>query len=166
MVKSVLFVCTGNTCRSVMAEHLLRHYAREAGLDLQIASAGLYAYPGDEASEFTVTVLDEKGVDASGHRSRKIHPRLLEEFDLILAMTTTHKQGLIELAPELSEKIFLLKEFVARNAALGQEPGEWIEKDYEILDPFGQSLEVYRRSREEIDEVIQALVNYWTVGKE
>ncbi len=80
MVTSVLFVCTGNTCRSVMAEHLLRHYAREAGLDLQTASAGLRAYPGDEASEFALTVLEELGLDASGHRSRRVHLRLLRNM--------------------------------------------------------------------------------------
>lgn len=166
MVTSVLFVCTGNTCRSVMAEHLLRHYAREAGLDLQTASAGLRAYPGDEASEFALTVLEELGLDASGHRSRRVHLRLLEEHDLILAMTAQHKQGLLKLAPELAERVFLLKEFVERKAFVGQELGEWIEKDYEISDPFGQSLEVYRRSREEIGQEVQALVNYWTAGKE
>lgn len=166
MVTSVLFVCTGNTCRSVMAEYLLRHYAKEAGLELKIGSAGLHAYPGDEASQGAVTVLEELGLDASSHRSRKVHPLLLEEYDLVLAMTSLHRLGLEELAPEFGDKIFLLKEFVERNTTSGQEPGELIEKDYEISDPFGQSVEVYRESREEIREKILALVDYWTRGKE
>lgn len=166
MGKSILFVCTGNTCRSVMAEYLLRHYANEADLELEVASAGLHAYTGDEASQHTVAVLKELGIDATGHRARKVSSYLLEEFDLILTMTNLHKVGIEELAPELTEQVFLLKEFTERNTLNKQDPIESIEKVNEILDPFGQSEEIYRQSREEIKSEIQILIDLWTRGKE
>lgn len=157
MIKSVLFVCTGNTCRSVMAEHLLRHRAEEAGLELKTASAGLHAYPGDSATREAVEVLEELGIDASSHRSRRVHPYLLEEYDLILAMTSSHKRQLLEMAPELAGRIYLLKEYAER-AAGEQEGSPSIEKDYEISDPFGQSLAVYRNSRDEIDRALETIL--------
>lgn len=166
MVKSILFVCTGNTCRSVMAEGLLRHYAELADLDLDIASAGIRAFPGDEASQYTIEVLGEVGIDVSGHRARKVSPYLLAEYDLILPMTTGHEYHLRQLVPDLTEKVFLLKEFVERNTFPKQDPDDLIEKDYEISDPFGGSLEIYRQSREEIKREIEALVNLLIRGNE
>lgn len=165
MVNSILFVCTGNTCRSVMAEYLLRHYASEAGLDLKINSAGLQAYVGDLASEQTVAVLAELGIDASKHRSRQVSSYLLAEYDLVLAMTSWHQQALEQLSPELTQKFYLLKEFVQTKLATKEDLEDLIEKDYEISDPFGQSLVVYRQSREEIKQEILALVDLWTKGE-
>lgn len=169
MTKAVLFVCTGNTCRSVMAEHLMRHYAQEAGLDIDVASAGVGAFSGDEATEHTLTVLAEMGIDASQHRSRRMHPLLLEEFDLILPMTESHRRALLDLLPErereaAAEKIFLLKEYGKRTGFQGQDLKDEIEKD--IQDPFGQSLEVYRRTRDEIAAEVKGIVKEWTVKKE
>jgi ribose 5-phosphate isomerase B len=157
MIKSVLFVCTGNTCRSVMAEYLLKHRAEQAGLNLEVKSAGLHAFAGDTATEQALAALGELGIDAGGHRSRRIHPQLLEEADLVLAMTRHHKEELLRLAPEHAGKIFLLKEYAGR-LDFGQEQGEWAAKDYEISDPFGHSLDVYREAREEIDGAVQAIV--------
>lgn len=157
MAKSVLFICTGNTCRSVMAEYLLRHRARQAGVEVEVRSAGLQAFPGDSATEHALKALAELGIDAAGHRSRPVNPQLLAEADLILAMTARHKEELLRLAPELADRIFLLKEY-AEMLAAGQEQEYSLENNYEIRDPFGQSLEAYREARREIDEAVQLLL--------
>lgn len=159
MTKSVLFVCTGNTCRSFMAEYLLRRHAQERGLDIEVASAGLAAFPGDTATENALRALEEVGIDGSQHRSRKAELYLLEQYDLILAMTSGHKKQLLSMAPELSDRIFLLKEF-AETADGQKDPDDSVEKDYEISDPFGLSLDVYRQSRAEIDLAVQVIVEY------
>ncbi len=163
MTKSVLFVCTGNTCRSFMAEYLMRHYANKRGLALDIASAGLAAFPGDTATENALQALEEVGIDGTMHRSRKVQPHLLEQYDLILAMTPGHKSQLVKLVPELAGRIFLLKEFAER-ADLEKDPDDSVEKNYGISDPFGQSLDVYRQSRAEIDLAVQGIVEYFLEG--
>lgn len=146
-----------------MAEHLLRQHAKANELHLEVASAGLAAFAGDRATEHTIAALSEVGIHGIEHRSRRVHPHLLEQFDLILPMTLSHKTQLLELAPELAGKIFLLKEFAKRGTE-GQEVGESVEKAHEISDPFGQSLEVYRQSRDEIDQAVQAIITHLMLG--
>ncbi len=163
MTKSVLFICTGNTCRSFMAEQLLRHHAAKNKLTLNVASAGLSAFAGDTAADHALQVLDELGIDGNSHRSRRVHPHLLDQFDLILAMTEGHRGQLLALVPEVAEKTFLLKEF-AESVKQEEEPGKLVEKDVEIRDPFGQSLDVYRQSRDEIEQAVQAIVDHFRKG--
>ena len=163
MTKSVLLICTGNTCRSFMAEHLLRHHAARAQLHVDVASAGLGAFPGDTANEHAVEALREVGIEATEHPSRRVHLHLLEQYDLILSMTASHKEQLVAMAPALTGRIFLLKEFAERMER-GKDPAESIEKDYGISDPFGQSLDVYRQSRDEINLAVQAIVEYLREG--
>ena len=84
----VLFVCTGNTCRSAMAEALFRAGAGEAGLtSLEVGSAGTGALPGAPASEGAYLVMLERGVDLSAHRARLLTRELIEESDVILTMS-------------------------------------------------------------------------------
>ncbi|HHT74268.1 MAG TPA: low molecular weight protein arginine phosphatase [Firmicutes bacterium] len=159
-MKSVLFVCTGNTCRSPMAAALLKHYAQEAGIEVRTASAGLGAFTGDSASEHALKAMSELGLDLSGHRSRKFHTALAEEFDLILVMTEGHKRQLLQAAPELAEKVFLVQEY-SRAARYREELQNGKEKVYEIADPFGQSLDVYRQVRDELAQAVQAIIAAW-----
>ena len=109
-VKNVLLVCTGNTCRSPMAEAILARLAGEEGLKVSVRSAGLFAMDGAEASENTRRVLGERGIRFS-HRARSIRPELIDWADLILTMTLDHKRRLISMNPESVGKVFTLKEY-------------------------------------------------------
>ena len=144
-----------------MAAALFQHYAQEYGLDVKVESAGLGAFTGDPATDYTFQVLEEMGLDVSDHRSRLLRSEWAEEFDLILVMTHQHKTALVQAHPNLKDKVFLLKELAELNAVLEQEPLEEGEKVYDIPDPFGQSLQVYQEARDEIAAAIKMIVEQW-----
>lgn len=120
MIKHILFVCTGNTCRSPMAEGLFRTMARAAGHDLELRSAGVSAMEGSPISSLAVKTLQERGItEASEMTSQVISEELVSWADLILTMTVQHKAEVIRRYPQAVETTFTLKEFVnieTRNA--------------------------------------------------
>ncbi|MGG2017413.1 low molecular weight protein arginine phosphatase [Bacillus sp. S10(2024)] len=140
-MKRVLFVCTGNTCRSPMAEALLRHHGNG---QFDVQSAGVFAAVGSDASSHAKSALDEKGIRVV-HSSKQVTEGLLEWSDVVLTMTAGHRQLLLTHYPEISEKVHTLYEFV-----------EGTNKD--ISDPFGGSLATYRATLEEIEQLMQTLV--------
>ena len=109
-VRKVLLVCTGNTCRSPMAEAILTRLAEEKGVVVSVRSAGLFAMDGADASENTRKVLEERGIRHS-HRARSVDPELIEWADLILTMTMSHKWRLISTNPDSVDKVYTLKEY-------------------------------------------------------
>ncbi|MEO2165970.1 MAG: hypothetical protein ABGX61_07275 [Acidimicrobiales bacterium] len=88
----VLFVCTGNVCRSAMGQALLAHKANDAGLDLSVVSAGTEAATGDPATDLAVNVLEQRGVDLQGHLSCSLTIEMVGSADLIVAMTRRHEE--------------------------------------------------------------------------
>ncbi len=112
-MKNILFVCTGNTCRSSMAEAMFKVMLKDTGLDIEVASAGTSVFFQGGASAQAVEVMGERGIDLSGHSSRQIVNEDIKKADLILTMTQVHKQTVQEMAPEFSGKVFTLKEYVA-----------------------------------------------------
>lgn len=149
-MKSILFICTGNTCRSSMAEAMFSAMLKDAGLDMEVASAGTAVFFRGGASEQAVEVMKERGVDLSGHRSRPVGIHDLEKADLVLTMTRGHKRAVLEMAPALSGKVFTLKEYVRDGS--------------DISDPFGGTVEDYRACADEIEEALKKLVKKIKAG--
>lgn len=143
----VVFVCTGNTCRSPMAEHLLKDRLGEED-DVTVTSAGVTASTGRPPAQPGVEVLKEVGVDSLAmHTSRPVGELELDEGDLVLTMTPAHKNRLPPSITESPARVDVLKEFVGRKGG--------------ISDPFGGDVDRYRELREElgpiVDEVYQKL---------
>lgn len=146
MVKSVLFVCTGNTCRSSMAEAIAKALWTRLGdkrLPLEFSSAGVAAFPGMNASDHAIAVLREVGIDLTSHRSRPLNSELVEKVDLILAMTRRHRDYILSLVPEAASKVHLLAEYAFP---------ESVSSD--IPDPFGGPVEVYRQVASDLETAI------------
>jgi glycine hydroxymethyltransferase len=148
-MKTVLFVCTGNVCRSPMAEALFRRAAEGRGA-YRILSAGVGAIDGQPPSPHAVQVLQELGLDISGSRSRMLTSDLVQQADYIFGMTHGHVDAITMLYPQAAEKIFLLREF--------DETLDDFEKD--IGDPIGASYETYLSCRDQIEQGIASLLKF------
>lgn len=147
MIRRVLLVCTGNTCRSPMAEGLMKDLWQRAapGWDLDVISAGTGAIPGDTASKHAVTAMSTRGIDLSGHRSRKVEDQSPRDFDLILTMTTRHKEHLLSRWPQLAGRVYTLGEYAGSGA--------------DITDPFGGTLQDYETTAVALDAKLQAIID-------
>jgi RpiB/LacA/LacB family sugar-phosphate isomerase len=148
-MKTILFVCTGNICRSPMAEGLFRHAMKDR-TDYQVVSAGVGAMDGQPPSTHAVRALKELGIDISQQRSRVLTPELIERADYIFGMTHTHVDSINVLFPNVAEKTFLLREF--------DETLDEFEKD--IADPIGGSYETYAYCRDQIEQGIFSLIRF------
>ena len=132
LVKSVLFVCTGNICRSPIAEGLFRRLIGNRK-DIEVASAGVHAVRGQPPSLYAVEVCDTHGTDISGLRSQPLTAALVENATHIFAMTGAHLETIHLLFPHGAEKAYLLREF--------EEPGATVWRD--VPDPIGMGRDVY-----------------------
>ena len=140
---NVLFVCTGNTCRSPMAESLLKHMNIP---NVDVRSAGTYAANGSEASTHSKQVLDENRIHHS-HKSAMVSEDLVGWADFILTMTASHKTTVIRMFPQAQAKVYTLKELAK------------MEGYPDIADPFGGTVEQYRETYSEIKEAIEKIVD-------
>jgi glycine hydroxymethyltransferase len=148
-MKTILFICTGNVCRSPMAEALFRHAVRGRG-EFRVVSAGIGAMDGQPPTPHSVRAMRELGVDISGQRSRMLTGELVRAADIILGMTHGHVDTVALMYPKLAEKTFLLREF--------DETLEPYEKD--ISDPIGSPYDTYVECRDQIEQGIASLLKF------
>ncbi len=130
--KTVAFVCTGNTCRSPMAEGLFNYYAKENNINYRAISAGIFAASGSSPSENAVEVTAENGIDISAHKSVQFTSKIAEKSDIILTMSPSHKTTLIQSFHNIGNKVFTLPEYIGNTTFT------------DVFDPFGGSINVYR----------------------
>ncbi|MFH1791115.1 MAG: hypothetical protein ABH885_03925 [Candidatus Omnitrophota bacterium] len=147
-IKDVLIVCTGNSCRSIMAEGYLKKRAKELGLDLNAHSAGTGAMEHMPPSPETVEVMKEEGIDVSRYKSTCIAPDIIQRADVVLIMEPHHQYIIHAMAPDSDDKVFFLREFDA----------EADEKN--IPDPIGKSKTFYTNVLFAIKDSIEGFLGW------
>lgn len=143
IIKNIMFVCTGNICRSPMAEAIFKKMvSREA--EIRAFSSGTHAREANLATENSILVSRDAGIELSNHRAQKLVAEMVGQADMILAMETLHVEYILSLDFSARDKTFPL----ARFAADGQKSGDVIP------DPYGGSLNEYRACFRRIDECV------------
>ncbi len=146
-MKRILFVCTGNICRSPLAEALLKRALHERSVEeVSVESAGTGAWDGAPASEGAYLVALERGLDLSGHRARLLTRELVEDAAMILTMARHHRARVHELGGE--GRVHVLGEYVGKTG-----------EEAEVGDPFGGDLEVYRDTCAELEALIATVAD-------
>lgn len=177
---SVLFVCTGNICRSPLAEALLESSSRSFGLPVAVESAGTFARRGSPATPDAVVTARELGLEIEEHRARPLSEHLIDRADLVLGLTREHVEEVLMLVPEATSKTFTLKELAVllgalppapvrsdRDAAMDRiaeaerlrtGPGGPLVEDADVRDPIGRALFTYREVGWDIGVAVDAVL--------
>lgn len=149
-ISKILFVCTGNICRSPFAQGLFNKLAAQKGLHKVTAdSGGLLALPDRSATSMARRVAEEYGVDLTGHRAKSVSKKIVARSDLILVMQKSHEDALLSAFPEAAGKVLLLRHF-ARHGS----------RNRGISDPYGLSYEPYRFCFLDIEDPVSGLIQY------
>lgn len=143
----IMFICTGNICRSAMAHRMLEKRAKEENKNIEVYSCGVYAINGDVPTYEGIEVMREYGIDLSKHRATNIRNSGIEDMDVILCATNSHKNNVIAMYPALKEKVFTIKEYAGYRDNL------------DIKDPWGYGIETYRMCVSEIEDCINKMID-------
>jgi len=156
-LKRILFVCTGNTCRSPMAQahllNILQNHGNNCPEEIEVLSAGLFTTEGMPASSQAIEALLLDGIDISSHRTQELSQKMLEGADLIITMTMMQCQELRERFPDKKENIHTISQ-LADNG------------DEDILDPFGMGLQSYINTSRQLKNLLAVIFNIHFSAKE
>ena len=145
-MKHILFVCTGNTCRSAMAEALFKKILKDNSIEgVNVSSTGVAVFTPSPASGQAISVMKEKGIDLTSHQSKQVTQEMIEQADYIFTMTASHRESLLRECPIAADKAFTLKEFTTEN-------------DEDVYDPFGFSKAAYATCAKEIGICLEQLL--------
>jgi protein-tyrosine phosphatase len=187
----VIFVCTGNICRSPMAEQMLIQKAEKNKLPIKVVSAGVMAMTGDPMTPQSADAMTKRGFTPTKHISQDLTPKLLEEADLVLTATLDHRSEIARMLPKASKYSFTIDEFARLTSFLRAAPEfqeEFKKKPKEtrdqylkramheavllrgmvptnldpkdVVDPYGESIEVYNQVAEHIDVMLEIIVEW------
>jgi protein-tyrosine phosphatase len=188
---TILLVCTGNICRSPMAEGFLRREIQERGIQgVQVESSGVSGWEGSPATPEAIDAVAEYGLDISGHLARRLTRAMTEQADLVVAMSSEHREAVGRLVPSAASRTFTIKElvdvlgYVRADERLEQEPVEQMRAsvraagdlrrdgaidelmDEDIADPLGLGIESYRAVAWELEELSKRLADALFPGSE
>lgn len=147
--KTVLFLCTGDTCRGPMAQGYMKHAMVERGIkNVEVRTAGVMTIPGLIPTPEAQQVMRNANIEVNNHRSSPLTPEVIRKADLILGMTPFHVQFALRLSDDAKGKTYLLKEYAESDM-----------KNYQITDPMGATLEVYKRVYREMKLAIDKMLD-------
>lgn len=152
--RNILFVCTGNSCRSVMAEELLKHMVKKSDNlnfdEFKICSAGTSCMGNMLSPKETIQALSNHEIDIKSHRSQRLTPEMVKEADVVFAMQKQHKKFVKRMESDGEHKTYLLKEFCQKS--------DVHYNDLQIMDPIGGSLKVYEGCLLEIKKCLEKII--------
>ena len=144
----IVFVCTGNTCRSAMAHKLLEKRAKEMNKDIEVYSCGITASDGNPATNTAIEAMKEYNIDLTSHRTTNIGRINMDDMDVILCATAAHRRYVVDIYPDLRDRAYTIKEYA------GYDPN-----DLDINDPWGWGIETYRKCVAQIEESIEKIIS-------
>lgn len=159
MINTILFVCTGNTCRSAMAEGIFEKMLKESAEDntrLNIISAGIFALSGISPTSEAIKVMAEQGIDISQHIATQVQEDLVKRADLILVMSYAHKDYIATKYIFAQDKIHLIKEFAQISEFKSIKT---TNENYEIVDPIDRPIEFYRIVAGELKKNLEKILD-------
>ena len=143
----IMFICTGNICRSAMAHAMLTKKSKEQNKNIEVYSCGVYAENGDISTYEGTQTMKDYGIDLSTHRATNIRNSNIKDMDVILCATKSHKDIVLSMYPNLKDKVFTMKEYAG-----------YPKDDLDIKDPWGYGIDVYKKCAKEIEDCINKML--------
>ena len=144
-IKKIMFICTGNTCRSPIAEVVTRNKLLENKIKISVISRGIIVPRSTKANEKAINIVKINKLDLEKHMSKQVIKDEIDDQTLILTMTLRHKQILLFNYPDLYGKVYTVNEYV--------------DRDGDIEDPYGQPIEIYKKCYYQIEEFANKLIS-------